>query len=269
MLDYQIGFIGTGQMATALATGFHQAAEVPLQNLHGFDISIAALSRFTETLGGGHAAGSYAEVIRDCDLVFLAVKPQVIREIVHELRPRDPSVVYVSVMGGITLEWLQEHLQTDQVIRTMPNTPCLIGQGAVAIAPSEAVEDELVDDIVRLFQSVGLAVTLPERLIDAVTGLSGSGPAFVFQFIEALSDGAVHQGLPRDVALKLAAQTVAGAASMVLASGEHPAVLKDRVASPAGTTIAGLKALEENGLRAATIQAVVAAAQRSAELGQR
>ena len=127
MPDFNIGFIGTGQMATALAKGFCQSAGVSPQDIFGMDTSSLALSKFCEQIGGAHAATSYAEIVRDCDLIILSVKPQVIPEIIHDLRPRDPSVIYVSVMGGITLDWLQEHLQTDQVIRTMPNTPCLIG----------------------------------------------------------------------------------------------------------------------------------------------
>ena len=268
MPEYNIGFVGTGQMATALVTGFHYSAGVHSNNLTGYDISQSSLSRFCVAAGGCKASSSNNEIVQNCDLVFLAVKPQIIPQIVNDLVPLDPSVTFISVMGGVTIDWLKEHLKTDQVIRAMPNTPCLIGEGATGISADPSVTEDTLQDVTKLFETVGSVFSLAERLIDVVTGLSGSGPAFVFQFIEALSDGAVHEGLPRDIALKLAAQTVAGAGKMVLESGEHPAVLKDKVASPAGTTIAGLKTLEDYGFRAAAINAVAAATKRSIELGR-
>ena len=150
----------------------------------------------------------------------------------------------------------------------MPNTPCLVGQGASAYALGARATDQDAEIVQRMMSAVGVAFRLEESYLDAVTGLSGSGPAYVYLLIEALSDGGVRVGLPRSVAATLAAQTVRGAAEMVLVQGEHPAVLKDRVASPGGTTIAGLHALEEHGLRSAAIAAVVAATQRARELGQ-
>lgn len=254
-------------MATALAAGFCNSGLVEAKQISAYDVSRAALDNFAAQVDSCQVKQSNGEVVANSDLVFLALKPQIIPDIVDELKSANSQTTYVSVMGGITLKWLMTHLATERVIRTMPNTPCLIGEGATGVAPAKAVDQETVDEVISLFESVGIAFELPERLIDAVTGISGSGPAFVFQFIEALSDGAVHAGLPRAVALQLAAQTVAGAGKMVLQTGEHPGVLKDRVASPAGTTIAGLKALEENGFRAAAIQAVTAATERSIELG--
>lgn len=267
MNDIKIGFIGTGQMATALAAGFCQSGQVLPENIFGYDIQPESLARFSSRVPGCIQAQSNLDVVNNSDLIVLAVKPQIIPSVAPEIKTKDPNKVFVSVIGGITIEWLAQNLGTEQVIRTMPNTPCLIGKGATGISSHEAVSPELVASVVNLFQSVGIAFELPERLIDAVTGISGSGPAFVFQFIEALSDGAVNVGIPRDIALQLAAQTVMGAGSMVIESGEHPAVLKDKVASPGGTTIAGLAALEQGGLRAATINAVVAATERSIELG--
>jgi pyrroline-5-carboxylate reductase len=175
----------------------------------------------------------------------------------------------VSIAAGITLAELERMLAPGtRVVRVMPNTPCLVGCGASGYALGAAAtkaDGELVNEI--LF-SIGISFLLPEQLLDAVTGLSGSGPAFVALVIEALADGGVLCGLPRDTALRLAAQTVLGAARLVLETGKHPAQLKDMVASPAGTTIEGLKVLEEKGLRAALIQAVEAAARRSKELGR-
>ncbi|MEC9093320.1 MAG: pyrroline-5-carboxylate reductase [Planctomycetota bacterium] len=268
MTTLKIGFVGTGQMATALAYGFCTSGLASAKTIVAHDIDPEAQARFSEKVGPCEFVESNSELVARANLIILAVKPQIIPTIVDQLKPFDPSTLFISVMGGITLDWLKDNLGTQRVIRTMPNTPCLIGEGATGIAVSEAVEPAEREQVKTLFESVGLAVELPERLIDAVTGISGSGPAFVFQFIEALSDGAVCSGIPRETALQLAAQTVVGAGKMVHQTGEHPGVLRDRVASPGGTTIAGLKALEEGGLRAAAMNAVVAATQRSIELGQ-
>ena len=177
--------------------------------------------------------------------------------------------VVVSVAAGVPISRIQGALHSaTPVVRVMPNTPCLVRAGASAIAISPAVSVEERALAVKLFEAVGTVVVVEERLMDAVTGLSGSGPAYVFQIIEALADGGVKVGLPRDTALTLAAQTVLGAAKQVLETGEHPARLKDKVASPGGTTIAGLHALEAGGVRAAVIAAIEAATKRSEELGR-
>jgi pyrroline-5-carboxylate reductase len=191
--------------------------------------------------------------------------PAVFEELAGKLRPEH---LVVSIAAGVTLARLAAGLKTDRLIRVMPNTPALVGQGASAYslgAQATAADGALVEE---LLSAVGQAHRIDERLLDAVTGLSGSGPAFVYVLIEALSDGGVRMGLPREIATALAAQTVRGAAEMVLTSGEHPAVLKDKVASPGGTTIAGLAALEDRGLRGALIAAVEAATCRSQELGK-
>jgi pyrroline-5-carboxylate reductase len=176
----------------------------------------------------------------------------------------------VSVAAGVSLQAIGDRLGVPgaRLVRVMPNTPCLVGASASAYCPSAGATPEDCRLVDRLFNAVGRAVPVPEKLLDAVTGLSGSGPAFVFVIIEALSDGGVRMGLPRDLATQLAAQTVLGSAKLLLESGLHPGVLKDMVASPAGTTIAGLHALERGGLRAALIDAVEAATRRSAELGK-
>jgi pyrroline-5-carboxylate reductase len=182
--------------------------------------------------------------------------------------PASQDKLFVSIAAGVTIARLSAGLGTDRVIRVMPNTPCLVGKGAAAFARGPSATPADGERVAKLLNAVGLAFELDEKLLDAVTGLSGSGPAFVYVVIEALSDGGVRMGLPRHVATQLAAQTVLGAAQMVL-GGEHPAVLKDRVASPGGTTIAGLQALEDRGLRAALIAAVEAATERSKELGSK
>lgn len=268
--QHRIAFVGSGQMATALAAGFVRSLLKPAQ-ISGCDPSAEARERFRSATGAGaQVTASIAEAVREATVVILAVKPQVMPEALRDLAPLlSHSPLVISVAAGITLARLAETLPpSTRLIRVMPNTPCLIGRGASgAAAAATATEDDrqLAD---ALLATAGTVSWVAEGLLDAVTGLSGSGPAYVFQVIEALSDGGVKMGLPRAVALKLAAQTVAGAAEMVLSSNQHPAALKDAVASPGGTTIAGLHALECGGLRAALMNAVEAATLRSRELGR-
>jgi pyrroline-5-carboxylate reductase len=269
MYDSIIGFIGAGQMARALAQGFVRAGLVPAEGVVACDPVAAAGESFLHSVPGAKLADSNLAVVRQSDIVFLAVKPQSMSAVFAELAGalgRDKLAV--SIAAGITLAQLREGLQTDRIIRVMPNTPALIGQGAAAYALGPGALEPDGQLVGRLLGAVGRAFVVQEKLLDAVTGLSGSGPAFVYVMIEALSDGGVRMGLPREIATALAAQTVRGAAEMVLTSGEHPAALKDKVASPGGTTIAGLAALEDRGLRAALIAAVEAATRRSRELGQ-
>ena len=264
----RIGFLGAGQMATALAKGFTAAQLVPAERIIAFDPVPAAARAFESAIPGVKVAGSNAEVVGQADLVFLAVKPQNMAAVMSEVqKAASPDKLFVSIAAGITLARLTAGLGTERVIRVMPNTPCLVGLGAAALAAGPGTSSADAQAVARLLDAVGLVVQLDEKLLDAVTGLSGSGPAFVYVMIEALSDGGVRMGLPRDVATRLAAQTVLGAAKMVL-GGEHPAVLKDRVASPGGTTIAGLQVLEAGGVRSALIAAVQAATERSKELGK-
>jgi pyrroline-5-carboxylate reductase len=203
-------------------------------------------------------------------VLILAVKPQQAEAVGRELSASvtDQHLV-ISVMAGVTLARLGSLLpKATRIVRVMPNTPALVGSGASAYAMGSGTTQADADFVDGLLSTVGLAIRLPEHLLDAVTGLSGSGPAYVFQMIEALSDGGVQAGLPRDVATRLAAQTMLGAAKMVLETGQLPAALKDAVTSPGGTTIAGLAAMESGGVRAALINAVMAATARSRELGK-
>lgn len=267
MLKQTIGFIGAGQMARALAKGFLQAGLLATEQISAFDPVPDALAQFATDCQGVKTAASNLAVAQQSDVILLAVKPQSMKGVIDELAGQVAGKLIVSIAAGIPIARLAD-LKTNRIIRVMPNTPCLVGQGASAycLAPgATAADGELVG---KLLSAVGIAFQVEEKHLDAVTGLSGSGPAFVYLVIEALSDGGVRMGLSREVALALAAQTVRGAAEMVLTQKEHPAVLKDRVTSPGGTTIAGLAALEERGLRGALISAVEAATRRSAELGR-
>jgi pyrroline-5-carboxylate reductase len=264
----RIGFLGAGKMATALARGWIAAGLVVPSSCRASDPVAAARKTFVDVTAGGVTTDN-REVVAGSDVLVLAVKPQSMAELLADIRPSltDRHLI-VSIAAGVTLKQLADGLgPSRRLIRVMPNTPCLLGASASGYAPGAAATADDVALVDRLLNVVGTAFRLPEHLLDAVTGLSGSGPAFVYVAIEALSDGGVRVGLPRDVATALAAQTVLGAARMVLETGLHPGVLKDQVASPGGTTIAGLHALERGGFRAALIDAVDAATRRSKELG--
>jgi pyrroline-5-carboxylate reductase len=265
-----IGFLGAGQMATALARGWAAAGLLDVTRSLASDPYPPAREKFAEATGVRAVEGN-AEVLVGCEVVVLAVKPQAMAGLLDEVSPWvEPRHLFVSIAAGVTLKQLADGLGRDaRVVRVMPNTPCLVGASATGFCPGPAATAEEAELIRQLFAAVGTAVQVPEHLLDAVTGLSGSGPAFVYVMIEALADGGVRVGLPRDVALKLAAQTVLGSAKLVLETGQHPGALKDAVASPGGTTIAGLHALERGGLRAALMDAVEAATKRAEELGRK
>jgi len=266
----RIAFMGTGQMATALSAGFVRSLLKPWQ-IAGYDPSETARQKFVEAVGGEvSVSADVMSVTRGATMIILAVKPQVMSEALRSLSGLlSESPLIVSIAAGITLQKLADGLPAGaRIIRVMPNTPCLVARGASAMSPGELATEEDVARVNELLQTVGIVEIVHEGLLDAVTGLSGSGPAYIFQLIEALSDGGVKMGLPRITATRLAAQTVAGAAEMQLSTGQHPAVLKDAVTSPGGTTIAGLHALEEGGFRASLMNAVEAATQRSKQLGQ-
>lgn len=263
-----LGFIGGGAMAEALLSGILGNGLVLSEQVWVSDIDSSRVSYLQETLGVQPAAGN-ADVLARCKVVFLAEKPQAAAAVLADLAGRwEKKHLVVSIMAGLPLSYLQKYTGPARLVRVMPNTPCLVQAGAAGIAKGPNAGPADVDRVKELLSAVGRAVVLDESLLDAVTGLSGSAPAYVYMFIEALADGGVMAGLPRPVAQTLAAQTVFGAAKMVLETGEHPGTLKDRVASPAGTTIAGIATLEEGGFRGLVLESVVTAAKRSAELGQ-
>ncbi len=265
----RIGFIGAGQMATALARGWLSAGLTDAASLAASDPFPQARQRFQDETQVAAVADN-APVVAASRLLVLAVKPQTMKTVLAELRTLlQPHHLVVSIAAGVTLSQLRDGLgEMVRLIRVMPNTPCLVGASAAGYAPAETSTTDDVALVDRLLNAVGRAFRLPESLLDAVTGLSGSGPAFVAVIIEALADGGVRMGLPREAALTLAAQTVLGTAKMVLETNLHPATLKDMVSSPGGTTIAGLHALERGGLRAALMDAVEAATRRAQELGK-
>lgn len=258
-------------MATALARGWCRAGMTVADAILASDVAEEARQHFTAETGA-RACTNNVEVAEFGDVLVLAVKPQQLRAVLGEMAgplALGPKRLVVSIAAGIPLSAILAQLGSDQrVVRVMPNTPCLVGESASAYCLGGAASDVDADVVQRLLGAVGLAVRLPEPLLDAVTGLSGSGPAFACLMIEALADGGVKAGLPRDVAQRLAAQTLLGTARMVLETGLHPGALKDAVASPGGTTITGLHELERAGVRGALMNAVEAAARRSRELGK-
>lgn len=266
----QIGFIGAGQMATALAGGI--ANSTPHCTFHFYDPSETAASRFREVVGENGEVQSCEtgqHVVDRSDVVFLAVKPDYVAAATKHLEFSSNPLV-ISIAGGVDFPDLENFLGIKRIVRVMPNTPCLISSGAMGYARSGSQDGASDADIAiakSLIQSVGVAVEVPHHLIDAVTGLSGSGPAYVFTFVEALIDGGVLAGMPRDVARELAIQTVLGSVEMIRMTGSHPGVLRDQVTSPGGTTIAAVKELEAKGFRDATMSAVIAATNRAKELG--
>lgn len=268
-LSVKVAFLGAGRMASALAGGILRAQLLPASSVIAADPSDAARQAF-EAATQAKSCRDNRDALRDADVVILAVKPQVLSGVLRDIGDHlSPQALVVSIAAGVTLTQLQSALPpAARVVRVMPNTPALIGQGASAYSLGRHATAEDGRLVHTLLETVGLARLVAEPLLDAVTGLSGSGPAYAYQAIEALSDGGVKMGLPRDLATELAAQTLLGAAAMVLATRRHPGALKDDVTSPGGTTIAGLHALEAAGFRNALISAVEAATRRAEELRQ-
>ncbi len=268
-MSKRIGFIGAGQMASALASGFTAAEQaIAPVAISFYDPSEESCRRFSERVKDSEALDSAEQVIAQSEIVFLAVKPQVMPLVLSEIADSiDENILVVSIAAGVSLATLANVLGSNRIIRVMPNTPCLVGASAAVYSPAEGANSQDCDLLGRLLDATGIAFQLAESHLDAVTGLSGSGPAYVYNIIEALSDGGVAMGLPRDIATRLAAQTVKGAAEMVLETDLHPGTLKDQVTSPGGTTIAGLRVMKDRGVSGAMMAAVQAATERSRELG--
>lgn len=270
MANYlRIGFLGAGKMASALAKGIVKAGVARPEDLIASDVMDGARAAFAKDVGC-KVTSSNVEVAASSDILIVAVKPDQVEGVLHELAGKvtDRHLI-VSIAAGVTISRLAGALKSGaRVVRVMPNTPALVGASASAFSLGGSATDDDAALAQRIFSAVGVAYQVKESLLDAVTGLSGSGPAYGYAIIEALSDGGVAAGLPREVATKLAAQTMFGAAKMVLETGMHPGALKDMVTSPGGTTIEGLHELEKGGLRGTLMNAVRAAAEKSKKLGQ-
>lgn len=265
----KIGFIGTGKMASAIINGIISAGlyskdEVIASNIHE-NSRIDAEKRL-----GIKVYSEPEEITSECDLIVLAVKPQQIPEVFRSgPRGMGKNHTLVSIAAGVTLKTLKSYVPDSKVLRVMPNICSTISAGASAISVSEDCTENDLENVKKIFDSIGISFEIKEKDMDAVSAVSGSSPAFFFMMIDALADGGVLMGLPRDLSIKLAAQTMYGAAKTVLETGQHPSALKDSVCSPGGTTIEGVKVLEDYGLRAALISAVQASAEKSKELGKR
>lgn len=269
LTDKKLAVIGSGAMGSALVRGLIQSGKLKAEQIIASDIDEVRLKQIQPL--GVQTTCDNKSAVRQSDIVLLCVKPQIIDEVLADIAlvvdPKKHCVI--SIAAGITIARMESALpQNTPVVRVMPNTPAQVLAGASAIALGTNATELHRQIAHEIFNAVGLVVDVPEKLIDAVTALSGSGPAYVFLFTEALADAGVNLGLPRDVALKLAAQTLLGSAKMLLETGRHPAELKDMVTSPGGTTIAALSVLERNAFRGAIIEAVAAAHQRAKELAK-
>lgn len=268
LMELKLGFIGWGAMAQAVSLGILRKDLTNPENIMVTDVVPAMMEAAKRE--GLRTAKTVREIIEWADVVVVAVKPQGVGAVLNDVAPLWTSKkILVSICAGVTIETYLKRLgETAKVVRVMPNTPCLVGEAATAYAGSRSCIEWELDLVNGMFGAVGVAHRVPENLLDTVTGLSGSGPAYIYMLIQAMSDAGVQGGLPRAVALSLATQTVLGAAKMVDETGQHPAVLKEAVTSPAGTTIAGVAVLEKLGFSGIVIQAVEAARKRSEELSK-
>jgi pyrroline-5-carboxylate reductase len=264
-----IGFIGCGNMGKAIIGGIVNSKMTSPENIIVGDINEKALKATKEELGVNITTDNL-DVAKTADILFLSIKPNLYPMIIGQIKDDvKDSVVVVTIAAGKTIESTQDAFgKKIKVVRVMPNTPALVGEGMAAICPSKEVTEEDLNNVVKIFESLGEAEIIGENLFDAVTSVSGSSPAYVYMFIEAMADAAVIDGMPRNKAYKFAAQAVLGSAKMVLETGKHPGELKDMVCSPAGTTIEAVKALEEKGFRNAVISAMQACTKKSQEMSK-
>ncbi|KAM1333235.1 hypothetical protein EV1_009259 [Malus domestica] len=264
---YKLGFIGAGKMAESIARGIVRSGVLPPNRISTFHRDPSRRQAFESF--GVHLLSENDDVVEESDVVIFSVKPQVVKDVVSQLRPLlSRKKLLVSIAAGVKLKDLQEWAGHNRFIRVMPNTPSAVGAAASVLSLGGGATEQDGDLIAKVFGSIGKTWKADEKYFDAVTGLSGSGPAYIYLAIEALADGGVAAGLPRELALGLASQTVLGAASMACHTGKHPGQLKDDVASPGGTTIAGVHELEKGGFRGILMNAVLAAASRSREFSR-
>lgn len=266
MKNFKISFLGAGAMATAIVSGLLKKG-FPASNIFAFDISEAASAKFAKNTGIKTCV-SANDAVKEADIILIAVKPQSVSAAISSVKEFLGGKLLISIAAGISISKIMGLAGVKRIIRAMPNTPALVGEGITALCAPEGISESDVNAALQIFDSVGKTVVVSEKLMDAVTGLSGSGPAYVFDFIQALSDAGVNNGLPRDIAFKLASQTVFGAAKLLIESGEHPSILKENVTSPGGTTAKALSVLERGAFRGIISEAVSAATERSRELGK-
>lgn len=268
MKKYKLGLVGAGNMARAIVEGSIHKGVVDPKDIFVYDVDKKKMEMFENELGVG-AVISMQTLCEQCDVIMLAVKPNVIKSVLFELKEMISSKPVVSIAAGWSADMIKEVLEEDKkVLRIMPNTPLMAGEGMTVFESPSNLSDDEQAFVENIFEALGKIEHAPSRLMDAVTAVSGSGPAYVYMFIEALSDAGVLCGLPRQQAIKLAAQTVLGAAKMVVDTGQHPGSLKDSVCSPGGTTIEAVKSLENDGLRGAVINAVEKCAAKSKKLAE-
>lgn len=270
IVDKKIGFIGCGNMGKAILGGLVASKLVPAENITVYNRSAKSVEAISQEFGS-RGANSADEVAKEADVLIVGVKPNMMANILGEIRDAlKPNAIIVSIAAGVTLETLEFALKDGQkVVRVMPNTPALVNAGMSSITPNKQVSEDESALIVEIFSSFGRAEIVPEYLIHSVVGVSGSAPAYVFMFIEAMADAAVLGGMPRAQAYQFAAQAVMGSAKMVLETGKHPGELKDMVCSPGGTTIEAVKVLEQKGLRAAVMDAMQSCMDKSEEMSRR
>lgn len=268
-MTVKIGFYGSGNMAQSIIQGLLAKEVYPKEAIVVYNRRYAPTLQKTVETYGVTAVLDEKAFFESVDIVIFAVKPQVLRTLYAKIKPYlTPKHCLVSLAAGITLAEFESKLGDYSCIRAMPNTPLAVLEGSIALTRNQFVSEEQFTTILNLFNQVGTAKELPENLFDAFIGVSGSAPAYVYLFIEALADGAVLEGMPREMAYEFAAQTVLGSAKMVLETKEHPGVLKDNVCSPGGTTIEAVKALEDNHFRSTVMQAVQAAAEKSRKMNE-
>ncbi len=270
LAKHKIAIIGAGNMGRAIIGGLLKGKDADAGQISASRRSQRALNALAEQFPGINTTSDNVEAVNSASIVILAVKPQMVVKVIKEIKAAvSEKTLIISVLAGITTKTLQEKFGLDlPVVRTMPNTPALVDEGATAICAGDFAGDDDLDSARAVFEAVGSVEVVPEYLMDAVTGLSGSGPAFIYMVIEALTDAGVKQGIPRPIASNLAAQTVYGAAKLAIDTGKHPAILRDEVTTPGGTTISAVAELESHGLRTMFIDAVATATRRSKELSQ-
>lgn len=268
VIDKKIGIIGCGNMGGALARGLARSGQINAEYIYVFDKDREKVRALCDRPGMS-VTSSIEELVSAVDFIILAVKPNIVFEVLEELKNENiQKKVIVSIAAGITINAIKKVIPDSRVVRVMPNTPALVGEGMTAISFDETITDQEKTYIIQIFKIVGKVIEVEEKFMNAVTAVSGSGPAYVFMFVEAMADAAVMLGIQRDVAYNMVAQTVLGSAKMVLETGKHPGYLKDMVCSPAGVTIEGVYQLEKNEFRGTVMKAIKSAFEKAEKMSE-